>query len=276
MQTAVKKPVKRVLVVHSLCSAGKAALTNILPVLSVMGAEVSPVPSMVLSTHTGGYGKPEIKSLSGFGKACAGHLKASGFSFDAVFLGYLGSVENVCEAREILAAFPEAMTLFDPIMADQGSFYSSFDEKYGEALKGLLGLREIVTPNYTEACLLSGEKYEPVCSFQKLERIRKALCELGVKQAVVTSVPFETSWGIGIFENGRGSLYPYQKRGRSYPGTGDLFSAVLLGSLLQGKSLCEGVKKAHGFVELCIIESDRAGYDTREGVLLEPNLSSLI
>ena len=92
MQTAVKKkPIQRAAILHDLCTVGKAAMTNILPVLSVLGVEACPVPTMVLSTHTGGYGKPAIYPLSGFAGDCGKHLKSQGFSFDAVFVGYLGN-----------------------------------------------------------------------------------------------------------------------------------------------------------------------------------------
>lgn len=276
MQTAVRKPIKRILVLHDLCSAGKAAMTIILPVLSVMGAEVSPLPTMILSTHTGGYGKPVIRDLSGFSGDCAVHLKSSGFSFDALFLGYLGNQANIEEAKRILGMFPDAFVLFDPIMADHGSFYSNFDEAYGRSLKELLAYSSVATPNYTEACLLSGEPYEPVCTREKLARIREGILESGKAKIVITSIPLSDSYGIGILDGKETILYPYQLKGRAYPGTGDLFAAVLLGSLMKGSSLYESVEKAHEFVSLCISRSDEAGYDTRAGVLLEPNLSKLI
>ena len=58
------KPVKKVALLHDLCGVGKAAMTNMLPVLSVMGIEACPIPTMLLSTHTGGYGKPAVARIS--------------------------------------------------------------------------------------------------------------------------------------------------------------------------------------------------------------------
>ena len=48
------RPVKKVALLHDLCGVGKAALTNMVPVLSVMGIEACPIPTILLSTHTGG------------------------------------------------------------------------------------------------------------------------------------------------------------------------------------------------------------------------------
>lgn len=278
MQTVIKKkPIKRAAVLHDLCTVGKAAMTNILPVLSVMGIEACPVPTMVLSSHTGGFGKPVMYPLTEFPKQCGEHLKSCGFTFDAVLLGYLGNEANIRQAEAFLKEFPAKLVLFDPIMGDHGKFYSNFDETYLEALKTLIPYCSLMTPNYTEACLLAGEPYEEVCSEAKFHRIACRLEHLEKKQIVITSIPKENgTCAIGFLENGRRELFSYHSEGRAYPGTGDLFSAVLLGSLLNGESLQSSVRTAHGFVGNCIQESDKAGYDTKEGVLLETQLHQLI
>ena len=48
------RPVKKVALLHDLCGVGKAALTNMVPVLSVMGIEACPIPTILLSTYRGG------------------------------------------------------------------------------------------------------------------------------------------------------------------------------------------------------------------------------
>lgn len=186
-----KKPIQRAAILHDLCTVGKAAMTNILPVLSVLGVEACPVPTMVLSTHTGGYGKPAIYPLSGFAGDCGKHLKSQGFSFDAVFVGYLGNKKNVREAYTFLEDFSGGPVLFDPIMADHGKFYSNFDESYNELLKGLIPRCTLMTPNYTESCLLTGEAYEESCGKEKFLRITEKLKNLNCKNAVLTSIPLE-------------------------------------------------------------------------------------
>ena len=192
MQTVVKKkPIQRAAILHDLCTVGKAAMTNILPVLSVLGVEACPVPTMVLSTHTGGYGRPAIYPLSGFTKDCGKHLKEQGFSFDAVFVGYLGNEKNVQETYTFLDDFSTGPVLFDPIMADHGRFYSNFDETYKELLKGLIPRCTLMTPNYTEGCLLTGETYEETCSERKFQCIAEKLKALGCMGAVLTSIPLE-------------------------------------------------------------------------------------
>lgn len=266
----------RVAVIHDLCCAGKAAMTNILPVLSVMGIEACPVPTMVLSTHTGGFGKPVMHPLAEFTGQCAAHLKGNGVEFEHIFIGYLGNVEMTEQVGEFLKQYPDADVLLDPIMADHGSYYMNFDEAYGRALREILKWSAVVTPNYTESCLLSGEAYEPRCTEEKISRICGKIAEMGAGQIVITSVPMDgAEMSLAVYEKGRLLILRRKPSGRAYPGTGDLFAAVLKGSMVKGAGLCEASRKAHDFVCRCIAMSDACGYPVREGVMLEPNLKYL-
>ena len=162
-------------------------------------------------------------------------------------------------------------------MADHGKFYSNFDESYNELLKGLIPRCTLMTPNYTESCLLTGEAYEESCGKEKFLRITEKLKNLNCKNAVLTSIPLEDGLSaVGILDGDEADWFTYEPTGRAYPGTGDLFSAVLLGALLKGLSLRKAAEAAHRFVAHCIQKSDVAGYDTREGVLLEPELLELV
>ena len=47
--------VKKVAAIHDLSGYGRASLTTIIPILSNMKVQVCPVPTAILSTHTGGF-----------------------------------------------------------------------------------------------------------------------------------------------------------------------------------------------------------------------------
>ena len=272
-----KKPVPRIAVIHDMCSVGKAAMTNILPVLSVMGMEVCPVPTMILSTHTGGFGKPVMHPLAEFAGQCAGHLKENEIEFAHIFVGYLGNIEMAEQVRYFLNQYPDADVFLDPIMADHGSYYRNFNEAYGKAIRKILKYSSIVTPNYTESCLLADAEYETSCTEEKLRHICERIAELGAKQIVITSVPIpEAEMSLAVYEEGKLHLLKRRPMGRAYPGTGDLFAAVLKGCMLKGDSLMDASQKAHAFVCRCIRTSDSYGYPVREGVMLEPNLRYLL
>lgn len=273
----MKKPVKRVVVVHDICCFGKAALTNIIPVLSVMGVEVCPIPTMLLSTHTGGFGMPEILKLPDFIKKCDNHYSKLGIEFDKIFVGYLGTKEIVRNAIDFIKN-NNSYTIIDPIFGDNGVCYSNFDMDYVNAQKELIGYADLITPNYTEACLLTDEDYNEEASLYKIERICNKLKEMGAKDILITSIPIENSKeiGIAVFEDGKLFILNKERKEENYPGTGDIFTSVVIGKLLKGFKLIESVDYAHKFVLSCIEKSLKYDYPKKEGVMLEANLKYLI
>lgn len=271
------KPVNRVAVIHDICGVGKAALTNIIPVLSVMGAEVCPIPTMILSTHTGGFGKPEVVKLTNYIDGCSSHYAEVKIDFQTLFIGYLGSKENIQSSINFIHNNKLENIVIDPIFGDNGSCYCNFDMDYVKEIRKLIKYGDLITPNYTEACLLAGEEYEEICSEEKLKRIFSSLKELGAVNTIITSLPSEDKKliRIAIYENEKIHLMNKSKKEKSYPGTGDIFTAVLIGERLRGKTLIDSVQRAHNFVSQCIEESMKYDYPTKEGVLLERKLHLL-
>ena len=152
---------KKIALLHDLCGVGKAALTNMMPVLSVMEIEVCPIPTMLLSTHTGGYGKPaSIKIPGSYIRECADHFRSQHVEFDAIFVGYLGHTDTIDAVIYFLEQFPGTRVIMDPIMGDHGAYYQNFDESYGIALRRLLPYADIILPNLTECFLLTGHPYQ--------------------------------------------------------------------------------------------------------------------
>jgi pyridoxine kinase len=272
------KPVKRVAVIHDLSGVGKAALTNIIPVLSVMGVEACPIPTMILSTHTGGFGTPEIIKLSGFVDRCNDHYKKNKIAFHTIFIGYLGSEEAMKSSINFIKENKDSNVVLDPIFGDGGTCYSNFNMDYVNSMKKIIPFSDIITPNYTEACFLTKEDYNEVCTESKLIRIYEALVKLGAKKIVITSIPStrENLMGIGVFDGEEFKVILKEKTGKSYPGTGDIFTSVLIGEILRGLNLYDATLHAHDFVSSCIEESSKYDYPTKEGVLLERNLKLLI
>lgn len=277
------KPVKKIAVIHDICGVGKAAMANIVPILSVMGIEVCQVPTMLLSTHTGGYGKPYIQTIDGYMTGCLEHYLEQGIEFDMIFVGYLGTKERIQEVKQFLTKYtsihPEVTVILDPIFGDNGSCYSNFTMEYVTQMRTLLSYADIIVPNYTEYSLLFDKDIDT--GYNKnllLSQWNKSLDHYNIKGAVVTSVPISNKDEIGIIitDNDKIDLLTFKKCSRSYHGTGDIFAAVLCGSLLQGDTLLKACERAHTFVVECLEESTRFQYDQREGVILEPLLKKLL
>ena len=189
--------------------------------------------------------------------------------------------EMICECRdqpaEFLARFQPPFFLLAPVMGDHGRLYSSVSEKHCEGLKKLAAEADVLTPNLTEAFLLSGMPYCEAPSkellillLQKLQ----VLCPSG--KIVITGITGEKGITNLIFENGLATPCTLPYAGASRPGTGDIFASVLAGELMKQKALPLSVAKAADFVARCIENSELCATPIQEGVCLENCLPLLL
>ena len=170
------KPMKKVALLHSMCSVGKASLTNMIPILSTMGIEACAIPTVLLSTHTGGYGIPATYRVEAeYIRSCAEHYKQNKILFDIIFVGYLGSIDMVSSVQYFLDCFPDASVVLDPILGDHGSYYRNLGPEYVNAFKQLISYADVLLPNLTEACLLTDTAYRTDLKKEEIEDVCKKL-----------------------------------------------------------------------------------------------------
>ena len=271
------KPVKKIALLHDICGVGKAALTNMFPILSVMGVEPCPVPTVLLSSHTGGYGTPAKEMISpDYVRQCADHYKEQQVTFDMIFIGYLGNTEMADAVQYFLEAFPDTLAILDPIMGDHGTYYCNFDRSYGRALRKLLPYADLILPNLTECYLLLDRPFTIPKSIEDIQALCYDLGQLGANDLIITSAPFDNApKGIAILDSGDFSMISVKENLADFHGTGDVFDGMLICGMLSGKSLAESAKAAHAFVCDCIRESCRYDYPKREGLLIEKTLKNL-
>ena len=229
---------KKVLCIHDLSGVGRCSLAVILPVLSVMGVQPVALPTVVLSTHTGGLGTPARLDGCGYGLAALDHYRELGLSFDCIYTGYLGGEAQVALAEKAFDLWPGAHKVVDPVMGDNGKAYASVTPELIARMRALCRRADLILPNATEAGVPLG-KYIG-CAGAGRERF------------VIKKLHID----------------------RSFPGTGDLYGAVLIGSLIQGNALSAAADNAAEFVSLAI-QKTPAGQDTRFGVWFEPLLPRL-
>lgn len=266
---------KKVLCIHDLSGAGRCSLSVILPVLAVMGLQPIALPTMLLSTHTGGLGQPARLDCEPYGRAALEHYRTLGLVPDCIYVGYLGTEALVDLAAEAFRLWPEAFKVVDPVMADGGKPYSGFTPAVIEKVRSLCTAADLILPNLTEARLLLGQDpalpAEPVTQEQALDLAAQLTRIAG--RAVVTGLPMGKFVGCA----GAGDE-PFVVRhlhiDRSFPGTGDLFGAIVIGSLLRGNVLSAAADAAAGFVAQAIQHTPKDA-DTRFGVWFEPLLPRL-
>ncbi len=279
-------PLKRVAAVHDLSCFGRCALTVVIPALSAMGLQVIPIPTCLLSTHTGGFTDMYFEDKTDAMKKIIDHFARLELRFDAVYTGFLGShgqIEVVRELTEKLSS-EKTLTLVDPVMGDDGKLYSTYTDELMNGMSSLCRGADIITPNLTEACFLTGMPYAdtPMMSEAELLRFERELCKklsaTGAKKTVVTGLHAGADLLCVCGEDnvtGEFFSYSFPRVAKDYPGTGDLFACVLLGSLLQGKSFETSIHKAADFTSRAMRYSAHFAAAERDGVAFEAFLGEL-
>ena len=237
---------KRILTIQDISCVGQCSMTVALPILSACGHETCILPTAVLSTHTGGFGKPVVQHLAVDG--IWQHWKEQGIDFDCILVGYLGSISAVEMVSQMLDEMlaPGGVAIVDPAMADHGKLYSGFDGAYAKAMQKLCEKADIMLPNITEAAMMSGLEY--VGDFDT-EYIDNLMEKLPGRDVVLTGVGFSPNrTGAAVRHDGEVTFFETPKVGKSYSGTGDMFAACFAGSLMQGKTMEEAASIACRFV----------------------------
>ncbi len=270
---------KKVAAIHDLSGVGRCSLTVILPILSAMGIQVCPVPTAILSAHTGGFGDVVMRDLTDYISPALSHYKNLNISFDCVYSGFLASTSQIDHCLEFFDSFPDALKVVDTVMADHGKPYKTCTAELRRRMGELAAVADIITPNMTEAAILLGESPDFIPgSSTEVKSILVRLSELGPRIVVITSVyscgqVFNAGYDR---ENNRFWRVPYVQVNASYPGTGDAFASVLTGSLLRGDSLPIAMNRAAAFLELAIKTTYSYCSDPKEGIMLERCLDFLM
>ena len=240
---------KRVLAIHDMCSFGRCSLTAAIPVISAMGIQVCPFPTAMFSNNLT-YGNYTFSDFTPHMNGFMDKWQELGLSYDAIYSGFLADAGQIAIVTDAIRRFASEDTLIvvDPAMADNGVLYPVFTPDIITEMKKLVSRATIITPNYTEACLLLGTSFdETVPNTQRIREVCSGLAELGPQKIVVTSVPAPNEEikvasydaATATFDESTTPRIPF-----STCGTGDLFASVLTGATMNGASLHEAVLQA--------------------------------
>lgn len=270
-------------VIHDLSGFGRCSTTIILPVLAAMGVQCSPMLTAYLSAHTAFPCRDQalFLDLTDQMEQVCRHWQALNVRFDAIYSGFLGSARQINRLRNIIAQFRQENTLVlvDPVMGDHGRPYATYTPEMCARMAELAAEADLITPNLTEAALLLGESYHAAPNtVQGLKDWLLRLSMDGRRSVVITGMRVEEGTiGAVCFDRKDGSFaFPRaHEEPRQFPGTGDLFAAVLLGGLLQGKSLDQAAQTSVDFVQQCAARTIALGTPPLEGVQFEALMGRL-
>lgn len=273
---------KRVAAIHDISGFGKCSLTVALPILSAAGVETSVMPTAVLSTHTGGFSGFTYRDLTPDLEAFKAHWKSLNIQFDAIYTGFLGSFEQLNIVSEFFDEFgtDDNLILVDPVMADNGQLYSLFEMEFVKGMSKLCKKADIIVPNITEACLLTGIEYrEGPYTPAFLENLLSELGKIGAKKIVLTGVYFDDKQlGAATFDrfSGKTEYVLGEKIPGFYHGTGDVFASAVLSGLMNGFDLTQSTQIAVNFTTESIRKTHEAQTDIRFGVNFEQSIPAFL
>lgn len=247
---------KRIVTVQDISCVGKCSLTVALPIISAMGVEAAIIPTAVLSTHTMFSGFT-VKDLTDQIDPITKHWQDEKIDFDAIYTGYLGSFEQIDLMKKMFGEFKtdKSITFVDPAMGDHGKLYPAFDEKFAKHMATLCAEADIIVPNITEACFMTGTEYKEDYDEAYVKELLKKLSGLGAKLSILTGVSFEEGkTGVMGYDSEKDETYYFchEKLSSSYHGTGDIFSSTCVGALMRGFDWKKAIEIAALYTAECI------------------------
>lgn len=270
--------VKKVAVINDLSGIGRCSLTAAIPILSTLGVQCCPFPTAVLSCQTGynDFTFLDITNEMHKYKKSWDKLK---IKLDCIYSGFLGSEDQINIVYELAKEHKEALIVVDPVMGDNGHIYDTFTENMGNRMKELISVADIVTPNLTEACLLTGSKYKKYeTSDEELLYMVKEIAKLGPKLIIITGIVRKDKMYNFVYDSNKNDYFLVGKEfiNKSFSGTGDTFTSILIGLILNGHNINYCIEKAADFLYKSIKYTHELNTDPREGILFEKFLKELI
>ena len=245
----------RILTIQDISCLGQCSMTVALPILSACGQETCIIPSAVLSTHTGGFSFPTIRDISMDIPAIRAHWEKEAVCFDAIYTGYLGTREQIADVANVFDTMlrPSGKIIVDPAMADHGKLYSGFDMEYAKAMGELCKKADVILPNLTESCLMTGCEYREIYDERYIADVLSKLHGMGMKTVVLTGVSYcPDQTGVVLSDGQNQWYYRHQKLPRSYHGTGDIYASAFVGSWIGGKTMEQAIQIAADYACACI------------------------
>lgn len=268
---------KKILTIQDISCVGQCSLTVALPILSAGGIETAILPSAVLSTHTGGFKGFTFRDLTEDMPKIEKHWIQENIKFDSVYTGYLGSTKQIDYVKSIFSSCLNngALKIVDPAMADNGVLYYGFNDEFVKEMKSLCSQADIILPNITEACFLTGHSYQETYTEEYIMQLLDKLTQFTNATIVLTGVSYcADKTGVVVYSKDGYNYYKHKKIEKGCHGTGDVYASAFTCALMNGKTAIQSAKIAADFTVKCIEQTQQ--YPNHwYGVKFEPVLSSL-
>ncbi|MEG2769720.1 MAG: PfkB family carbohydrate kinase [Oscillospiraceae bacterium] len=267
---------QHVLCISDITCLGRCSLSSAIPVMSALGITAHILPSFFLTALPNIVRNSPREEL-GILQQSITTLMGTDINFDAISVGYLLNESQINACLNAFSHWESTIKIVDPVLGDNGKIYSHSDENIVKSLQRLCSKADIITPNLTESSALLGlDLSSQIADETALKDRVTALASL-CPQSVITGVPLANG---DIYCAGFCKENGYFKVKCNYlpvyfPGTGDLFTAVLTALMVKGEPLKTAVEKSVRFVEITARETQNADCNPEEGLWIEKTLPLL-
>lgn len=269
---------KKIAVINDISGFGRCSIAVSMPIISAMKVQCCPVPTSIFSNHTG---FPEFffDDYTEKMQAYIDNWKKLHLEFHGIQTGFLGSEQQIEIVKQFIEDFctPHTMVIIDPVMGDHGKTYPTYTPELCQAMKQLVAYADILTPNLTEACILTDTPFhEGHWTMKELEQLAHQLAAQGPEKIVITGVPQKKYVSNLVFEQGGvPKLLRTLRIGSERSGTGDVFSSIIAADAVNHVPFEQSVRKASRFIKKCILRSIELGLPKTDGVCFEEFLTTL-
>lgn len=268
---------KKIAVINDFCGFGRCSIAVSLPIISAMKIQCCPLPTAIFSNHTA-FDSFHCTDYTKHMAAYIAEWEKLHLSFNGIITGFLGSPEQVDIVKSFLEKFrtEKNTVVIDPVMGDDGQLYSTYSPALAEKMSTLVPFADILTPNLTEACILTETEYKSNMSFDELREIAERLSRLGPPKIVISGLESEGDIENFIFEKGKEPLIIKEhKAGPCRAGTGDVFSSIIAADTVNGVDFSDAVRHASGFIAECLRLTAAMQIPETDGICFEELLHKL-
>ena len=270
---------KKVAVINDYSGFGRCSLAVSLPIISAMGMQCCPLPTAIFSNHTG-FSSYYWTDFTDHMTAYMDEWEKLGLQFNAISTGFLGSEAQCNIVLDFLKRFKTENTIavIDPVMGDNGKLYATYSRELAESMRALTEHADILTPNLTELCVLTGVDYREDFSEQELADLCAYLCSQGPSKIVISGLQLDDGITLGnfVYEKGESPILLRSKKiGECRSGTGDVFSAIITGCAARGQDFHSSVQLASDFISKAVHRTIELDIPKTDGVCFEEFLIDL-
>ena len=268
---------KKIAAINDFCGFGRCSLAVSLPIISAMKIQCCPIPTSIFSNHTG-YESFYYTDYTEHMEAYIREWKKLGLRFEGILTGFLGSPEQIDIVRKFLKEFKNShtITVVDPVMGDDGKLYPTYPNALAEQMATLVPFADILTPNLTEACILTNTEYRRDMGEDDLRAICEKLCDMGPRYIVISGLEHGEYMANFIFEHGNEPRMIFEKKiGPCRAGTGDVFSSIIAADAVNGVQFFDAVQHASSFIAKTLHRTVEMDLPKTDGVCFEELLNEL-